>query len=93
METYEALDGNIKVSKNNLYLFGDLVATNLRDTIAINLHGQKQYAHLLNNLEGVQIEKYGDSLYLNGEILTIDDSWLIVNKKYGDWHTEEEIYE
>lgn len=90
-QKYTAYNGAVTVDGKNLYLFGELCAVNLREHIAINLCGERQFAHQLNNLPGIQIEKYGDSLFLNGDILPIDDRWLIVNKKYGNWRAEEEL--
>ena len=87
-EKYEAFNGAVVVDKKNLYLFGQLVAINLKDNLAINLCGEPQFANILSRHPAIQVEKYGDSLFLNGEILTIGEDWIIVNKKYGNWHVD-----
>ena len=93
VEKYIAYNGALQIDKNNLYLFGDLVATNLRTHIAINLRGEEHLCVQLNNLEGIQFERYGQHLYLNGQPLLETDKWLVVNKSYGDWTYEDMDYD
>ena len=93
LDRYESLDGAVKIDKNNLYLLGQLVATNLRDCIAINLYAD--FTHQLNRLEGVQLERYGNSVWLNGQPLHEEDlgCWLIVRKATGEWYKDIDVEE
>lgn len=87
LDKYSAYDGNLKIDGNLLSLFGETVACNLKDHIAINLRGGN-YISQLNCLEGIQFERYGQHLYLNGQPVTDTENWMIVNKLYGDWRYE-----
>ena len=90
LESYDAYNGQLRVHRNHLYLFGEVYATNLKTHLAINLNDAPHTAHQLNYLEGIQFERVGDDkcLYLNGQPVLYPDRWLIVNKAYGDWDYE-----
>ena len=82
----EELQG-IDIRAGEIYLWGKLVARNMGTHTYIGAgkipYLSSRLIELLNLLEGIQIEQYKGTTYLNGK--PYRGQYVIVNKHFGDW--------